>query len=272
MFSGEDRRIHQRREADYWVEITAPHRDTGHIQDISAGGAMMVVSLLPEKDSELTLHFKPPGWEEEAVLLCDVVWSMKGDGVSSVSAVGIRWKTALVKDRTKAKEFLGEILHVQGGFAKGTPEGILYTFATPKPEEAEGSTPQLEEAAEVPSPPPPVDSRSADDSPAVGSSASVSLPAKYKAAGKSFKGMITTMAERRVVIETQETLPSHSDRIEVKVSIPSSEGLLPLKLYGQVSRTKPANSQRSASFWVLITKVDECGRPGLFRQYVDYIG
>ena len=74
------------------------------------------------------------------------------------------------------------------------------------------------------------------------------------------------MAERRVVIETQETLPSHSDRIEVKVSIPSSEGLLPLKLYGQVSRTKPANSQRSASFWVLITKVDECGRPGLFAN------
>ena len=275
MFNGQDRRIHERREADYWVEITSPHRDTGHIQDISAGGAMMAVSLLPERNTELNLNFTLPGWEAEAVLTCEVVWSMKGDGVSSISAVGIRWIRALVKDRSKAKEFLGEVLNVQGGFAKGTHEGILYTFAVPEGigDTADGGTENEAEASmDVPAPPPPVDSRTADDSPSVGASADVSIPAKYKAAGKMFKGVITTIAERRVVVETRESLPSHSDRIEVRASIPSSEGLLPLKLYGQVSRTKQATSERSASFWVLITKVDECGRPGLFRQYVDYLG
>ena len=194
---------------------------------------------------------------------------MAGDGVSSVSAVGIRWKTALVKDRTKAKES-GEILHVQGGFEKRNARGNPCTFSRPRSQRAAGVQRRSWKRLQRCPPLPrqliaglPTPSRCRVQRIRV-------LPAKYKAAGKSFKGMITTMAERRVVIEIKRLCPSHSDRIEVK-SVFRHLRVYCLKLYGWGESDKPANSQRSASFWVLITKVDEC-TPGLFRQYVDYIG
>ena len=285
MYSGQDRRTAERRESDFHVQITAPTPGDGHIQDVSAGGALIVLTDLPKQGEMVSLSW---GVEEGAmpvVIDARVAWSMEGDGATSVSAIGVQWKSLRAPSPAALKILLKDILQVSGGFAKMVPaEGqapsyVHFTFpalstASPKespgteePEEAVASTPH----AEVPEAPAPSGTPSADDSPSVGLSGHVMLPTKYKTQGKSLRGTIVTLAERRAVIETENELPSHSDRVELKVSIPSSEGVLPLKIYGQVSRTRPATDNRNASFWVLVTRVDECGRSGLFRQYVEHI-
>jgi len=286
MYSGQDRRTAERRESDFHVQITAPTPGDGHIQDVSAGGALIVLTDLPKQGEMVSLSWSVEDGAMPIVIDAQVAWSMKGDGATSVSAIGVQWKSLRAPSPNALKSLLKDILQVSGGFAKmvpaegQTPSYVHFTFpelSAGTPKETAAATEEAEESvestpdAEVPEAPAPSGTPSPDDSPSVGLSGHVMLPTKYKTQGKSLRGTIVTLAERRAVIETENELPSHSDRVELKVSIPSTEGVLPLKIYGQVSRTRPATDSRNASFWVLVTRVDECGRSGLFRQYVEHI-
>ena len=268
MYEGMDRRRAERRESDYHVQIVDPHTDQGHIQDVSSGGALIVVTELPKRNSSVTLAWSLDDGEAPILIDARVVWTMEGDGATSTSAIGVQWEKLRAPGPATLRKLLQEILHVTGGFAKMENGTLHYTF--PELDPSSESEEDVAEAA-VPDAPPPAGTPAPDDAPSVGMSGRVALPTKYRTQGKSRRGTIITLAERRIVVETDGHLPSHSDRVELKLSIPSTEGVLPLKLYGQVSRTKQANESRNASFWVLVTRVDECGRPGLFRQYVGHI-
>ena len=271
MYEGMDRRRAERRESDFHVQIVDPHDEKAHIQDVSAGGALIVVTEIPRHQSLITISW--PVEEGELPILIDarVVWTMEGDGATSTSAIGVQWVKLRAPNPAMLRSLLQEILQVTGGFAKMEQGTLHYTFPELKPLSVSSEETTTQVSVSVPEAPAPAGTPAPDDAPTVGMSGRVALPTKYRTQGKAKRGTIITLAERRIVVETEGHLPSHSDRVELKVSIPSTEGVLPLKLYGQVSRTRQATENRNASFWVLVTRVDECGRPGLFRQYVGHI-
>lgn len=279
MYNGSDRRSAARKDSDYHVTLMGNGEESaGHVQDLSSGGALIVVSVIPPRGTLVRISWSLIPDSLPLMIDAEVVWTMAGDGAANSSAIGVRWLRVDSPGPDALRVLLKETLEVSGGFAKMGEKGpdgtriVHFEFPAPAISPSQNDALPPAEDDEVPAAPTPAGESTQEDSPANGSSAAVLLPTKYRTQGKARKGNIVTLAERRVVVETDGSLPSHSDRVELKVSLPSSEGILPLKLYGQVSRTREATPTRPASFWVLVTRVDEYGRGGLFRQYVEHLG
>ena len=195
----------------------------------------------------------------------NVAWTMSSKSARSNAGCGVQWVEARCRSVQVLKQLLHQTLQVSGGFARAIPDPrqpeeklYCYTF-----KESEEDVPEA--------PAPAVGHQTTQDSGFNNRHRRVNLPTRYKSGGKTQKGVIVMLGERRVVVETDGTLPSHSDRIEIKASIDSSKGSLPLTIHGQVSRIREATDERAGSFWLLISSVDERGRAGLFRQFLRYL-
>ena len=121
MYSGQERRTAERRESDFRVQILSPTPGDGHIQDVSSGGALIVLTDVPRQGETVALSWLVDEGEMPVIIDARVAWSMEGDGATSVSAMGVQWKSLKAPSPAVLKTLLKDILIVSGGFTKMVP-------------------------------------------------------------------------------------------------------------------------------------------------------
>jgi hypothetical protein len=264
----DERREHVRVEVEFEAALAWGDQSTpSAVQDMSAGGAYFRVNHPPGPGTELLAHIV---YEENAspvTIRARVMWSMEGKSARIAGGCGVLWLEASCPDLKPMRGLLHDTMKVAGGELKpdhdeeGNPV-YRYTF---------GHT----DEASVPEAPAPASGVGVTEQTGASNAsrrANVNIPVKFIAKNNRGSGVICVLGERRAVIETSgEELPGHSDRVEVRASIDSSGGVLPIVLHGQVTRTLPETDVHPASFWLMLSRVDEKGRTGLFRQFLDFL-
>ena len=263
-----ERRQHARIEVEFEAALAWADQSTPSVtQDISAGGAYFRVNHPPGPGTEILAHIV---FQEDAApvtIRAQVMWSMEGSSARTAGGCGVLWLEAYCPELKPMRGLLLDTMKVVGGELKpdiNADGERIYRYVF-------GST----ETASVPEAPPPASGAGASEQTGAGSGrrrANVNIPVKFIAKSGRGAGVISVLGERRAIIETSSgDLPKHSDRVEVRASIDSSGGVLPLVLHGQVTRTLPETDDQPASFWMMLSRVDEKGRTGLFHQFLDFL-
>lgn len=264
----DDRRQHLRVEVEYEAALAWGDQSTPSVtQDMSAGGAYFRINHPPGPGTEITAHIV---FQEDAppvTIQARVMWSMEGKSARTAGGCGVLWLEASCPELAPLRGLLLDTMQVHGGeLTPGTDAdgNRIYRYMF-------GET----ESADVPEAPAPASGAGATHQTGSGGKnrrAQVNIPVKFIGKKTRGSGVISVLGERRAVIETTGgELPAHSDRVEVRASIDSSGGVLPLVLHGQVTRTLPETDDQPASFWLMLTRVDEKGRTGLFHQFLDFL-